>query len=363
MFVKEQDVALHTREQVMAHINHDVLVNICFICGIYLAIGVLAATIRKGMPELQSLLRWMVAFAAYLYIGAAIFPYLEQFHEVEDRAEVRQLLTSVRGNLTEEAFSQVEQAFGGPGWERTTTTDLNWTFDGAAFFAFTLMTTIGYGSFCPKTHAGRLMTICYAPFGIAIAAITYVKLAEQVLSLVESVAFSLMHVDPLKVAFDAFDVDDSGGLSREELTLMVEELGARLTPLEFEGLLVSAVEAQGGALIATGSPLPAIILGDERQLPLREGQCMEIITLCGFAAALKQRPDLKKKVLSRSLEVWRWTFAFVLFGAMLVMSTLLSMWSEEWGWLESTYFTVVTFTTIGLGDATPSIAQVGWNKR
>ena len=44
----------------------------------------------------------------------------------------------------------------------------DWGLQGAMFFSFTLVTTIGYGSFTPSTASGKWFTIFYSFFGILI---------------------------------------------------------------------------------------------------------------------------------------------------------------------------------------------------
>mmetsp|Transcript_19733 Transcript_19733/g.26007 ORF Transcript_19733/g.26007 Transcript_19733/m.26007 type:complete len:1690 (+) Transcript_19733:108-5177(+) len=44
--------------------------------------------------------------------------------------------------------------------------DLNWDYPGATFFSVTVMTTIGYGQFNPRTDAGKAWTIFYALISI-----------------------------------------------------------------------------------------------------------------------------------------------------------------------------------------------------
>lgn len=44
--------------------------------------------------------------------------------------------------------------------------DVNWTLAGAIFYCFTLITTIGYGSFTPSTNHGKLFSVYYSVIGI-----------------------------------------------------------------------------------------------------------------------------------------------------------------------------------------------------
>ena len=46
---------------------------------------------------------------------------------------------------------------------------LNWNFAGALFYTFTLITTIGYGTFVPSSPRGQLATIAFGLVGIAVS--------------------------------------------------------------------------------------------------------------------------------------------------------------------------------------------------
>jgi hypothetical protein len=45
---------------------------------------------------------------------------------------------------------------------------LNWTFLGSSYFAMTLFTTIGYGTFAPQTSGGKAFTCIFGVVGIAL---------------------------------------------------------------------------------------------------------------------------------------------------------------------------------------------------
>jgi hypothetical protein len=344
-FSSKQDYTLTSRAETTQHITTDVLTNLAFLSIVYCMACVVAYR-NRGNEQLRGLLKWMATFAAYLYVGACVFPYLEQYAEINERRRVRHLLRAVRANLTESVFDEIADAIAGPDWESKTTGSLSWTFDGAVFFSFTLMTTIGYGSFVPQTRDGRLFTICYAPIGIAIAALTYVRLAETLLSLVEDLAFALMRVDPLKLAFDDCDVDHSGALSREEMAAMLTDLGAELSLAQFKELMASAQrhgpeKSRHGPGLAPPGSSPGLTVG-----ATPPGELAELISYEGFAHALTLRPDLKKRVLNRSLRAYRWVFCFGTFGLMLALCATVGMWQEGWSLVDSFYFAVITFTVI-----------------
>ena len=53
--------------------------------------------------------------------------------------------------------------------------DANWDASGSFFFAFTIATTLGYGTFAPVTPGGRLFTIVYALVSIPLMAMAFIK--------------------------------------------------------------------------------------------------------------------------------------------------------------------------------------------
>lgn len=323
----DADVELH-------HIVHDVGSRLGRVALVYIVVYVAVRCTLRRDRDVMSLLRWILIFAFYLYAGAAVFPFLELPTEVEARRERRALLASIEPHLSRGDFTALVDALGDANW--TEVHDVHWNFAGATFFAFTLMTTIGYGSFAPATANGRIFTMIYAPFGIAVAAVTYVKLAGQLLRGVEIVSFAAMRVDRIRLAFDRFDVDGSGGLSRAELALMLSDIGSRLSLRQFEALVreATAAAAAGGAAIGADGEL--------------------LISCEHFSQALRKHPELKQKVLAKSLEPFKWTFTVVLIVAMVASCTAINTHAEGWNLLSSAYFSVITFTTIGLGDLVPA---------
>merc|ERR1719277_1056089 len=59
----------------------------------------------------------------------------------------------------------------------------NWDICGGTFYCFTLMTTIGYGTFAPQTAGGKLFSCFFILVGIPFAAWTYGNLGNSLVSL------------------------------------------------------------------------------------------------------------------------------------------------------------------------------------
>jgi len=63
----------------------------------------------------------------------------------------------------------------------------SWNFMGSLYFCFTVITTIGYGTYTPSTEAGRLFCIFYALLGIPCFVIMTTIISEAILNTVRLV--------------------------------------------------------------------------------------------------------------------------------------------------------------------------------
>eukprot|EP01060_Flectonema_neradi_P033653 TRINITY_DN5710_c0_g1_i1.p1 TRINITY_DN5710_c0_g1~~TRINITY_DN5710_c0_g1_i1.p1 ORF type:complete len:608 (+),score=69.06 TRINITY_DN5710_c0_g1_i1:38-1825(+) len=64
----------------------------------------------------------------------------------------------------------------------------HWTVTGSTFYAFTVITTIGYGAFAPVTVMGRVFTCIYAVPGIGIVAVVLTSVAGLVVEIAQGIA-------------------------------------------------------------------------------------------------------------------------------------------------------------------------------
>ena len=69
--------------------------------------------------------------------------------------------------------------------------NLHWTLAGSMFFAFQVMTTIGYGTFAPATPGGRAFTVIFGAAGIVITGFILGVFTSTIDALLEKLHYKL----------------------------------------------------------------------------------------------------------------------------------------------------------------------------
>lgn len=118
---------------------------------------------HKSMVETGS--RMITLFALchlYLTIGALIMSSLETPAEEEAHEEFKAKMSSYKERVTPEVYDELVGDLGDPDAELWR----NWDFSGSLYYCFTLITTIGYGSFGPSTTGGMLFTVFFVLTGV-----------------------------------------------------------------------------------------------------------------------------------------------------------------------------------------------------
>ena len=188
-------------------------------------------------------------------------------------------------------------------------------------FAFSTVTSIGYGVFTPVTQGGQIFFCFYALICIPLCGISFGRVASSIVDLL-----SWSHEcrrRKIRRSFKAADTESRGHITQEQMRVA------------FESALKYAVDAQ------------------ELEELLVEIDPWETdrITLPMYAWAFAQLGSLDERVHQKSHRARLTAFMFATWNAvgMIVFHFL-----EGWGWVESIYFCFETLLTIGLGDFVPN---------
>eukprot|EP00639_Heterosigma_akashiwo_P000048 CAMPEP_0194576706 /NCGR_PEP_ID=MMETSP0292-20121207/11741_1 /TAXON_ID=39354 /ORGANISM="Heterosigma akashiwo, Strain CCMP2393" /LENGTH=298 /DNA_ID=CAMNT_0039428863 /DNA_START=210 /DNA_END=1106 /DNA_ORIENTATION=+ len=115
---------------------------------------------------------------------------IEAFEEYTDVVNST-ILDITGGNETETAiFWTKMMAYSDEKGSAPSLTNPDWTYSGAAFFAVTVMTTIGYGTFAPSTDGGKVFTIFYALFSIPCFLYTLAVVSELIKNVGKKISFA-----------------------------------------------------------------------------------------------------------------------------------------------------------------------------
>ena len=124
--------------------------------------------------------------------------------------------------------------------------DDNWEPINAMVFAFTVVTTIGYGNIAPATTAGQMYLVVFAVLGIPAAGVCLAYISDRLLYLITKM--SQIGSNKLKAAFELFDEDGSGELDPEEFKSALKELGFDLPDHQFREVM-RRLDSDGNGLI------------------------------------------------------------------------------------------------------------------
>ncbi|KAF0314488.1 TWiK family of potassium channels protein 7 [Amphibalanus amphitrite] len=188
-----------------------------------------------------------------------------------------------------------------------------WTIANGAVYAWTVVTTLGYGHLSPATTAGKAVSIVYAILGIPIFLIVladYGKLFTRGLKFVMAAAYRLYHTKSCTRVRRAKPVEN-----------VVKGIQAVYDRTGLGGEDSPAAEGEGHAAVDGEEPQAVVEVDDEFNLP---------VSLALFIL-----------------------LSYLFIGAIMFVIT------EDWSYFNAFYFVFISMTTIGFGDLVPSVRREG----
>uniref|UniRef100_T1KUR5 Potassium channel domain-containing protein n=1 Tax=Tetranychus urticae TaxID=32264 RepID=T1KUR5_TETUR len=137
----------------------------------------------------------IVSTFTYLLVGAAIFDAFESEHEVIQRnaLETIESMLKRKYNMSEQDFKILTTVVIKSVPHKA---GVQWKFEGAFYFATTVLTTIGYGHSTPATWGGKTFCMFYALAGIPLGLVMFQSIGERLNTFV---AYSLRYCKNLDI--------------------------------------------------------------------------------------------------------------------------------------------------------------------
>jgi hypothetical protein len=268
----------------------------------------------------MTMVKSVVALLLVTLIGAYIFQALESDQELKDKKVYTEFYAALKEKLPNTTFDKL-------GLDAPANSHNNWSSLGSAFvFTFTILTSIGYGAFAPTTQAGMVFLIFFGLVSIPLAGITFAMMAQRVS---EGATYLVsFQTDKIAAAFKVYDEDGSGQISTGEIKDALKDLGIRMTQQELKELLDFVDDDGSGELDLEEFRGAVDHLGaDVSEAALRKTRALVAISL----------------------------FSFLTCVGMLVFGSI-EFSGQDLPYLDGIYFCIVTLTSIGFGDLTPSTA-------
>jgi len=280
----------------------------------------------------KATLLFVITFVALLSSLSACFILAEAEAEIQRNRDYVDLMQRVKAQVEPELYDELVDAFGRDDRIGTqhfvefSSSSSDWhawssqSFLSGFYYTFALATTIGYGDIVVHTVPGKLLTVVSIMLTLPFAIVTYTRVAELLSSFVMKLI--LKQSDEFQAVLRKYDEDGSGTLDRDELRAGFHDLGLELTYEQVDDLIEEFDDD-----------------GDK------------VLDIDEFAFAATELDVDAGKIARRALKL---KFALLTLGFVAFLFALLVLFVFDLTVVDAFYYTIVTLSTVGLGDITPS---------
>jgi len=340
-----------------------------------------------------------------IFVGGVIYQHVEDGIEREQLEEQQEDILHVAEDLNmtdaqtstllefsgvDEDLDDFEPMFDPETWDKAS----------SYFFAFSIATTVGYGSFVPTTDESKIFSIFFALITIPLIGYLLQVTGERVLNVMHQmylISKGVAYDDHVQNALASWDNDGSGSVDAKEIQHGLFILGYNSSYHEIEKIIrshhVQKLTASIGERLAKmpatrprspegaadDEPSTAASPASEPKSPLLKLSNIgsKVKTTQAFGRAAKSSyvrqegnhiPTSREgvepfkaicsamdvNILAIGCQVERFVLAFTIFLLLLFVGAVCFMALENWNYLDSVYFCVMTVTTVGLGDYAPA---------
>lgn len=129
-------------------------------------------------------------YVLYLFLGAVFFDIIEKPHETQMIDELNTFIDKFHGKhnscISDTDLNDFIKTIShsndrGIPATKNVTHEQNWSFGQSVFYAGTVLTTIGYGSFSPLTTLGKLFLILFSVIGLPVTLLLLYAIIERLM--------------------------------------------------------------------------------------------------------------------------------------------------------------------------------------
>lgn len=259
----------------------------------------------------------LIFLILYIYIGGIVYQIFELSNENILHEKYNLFFSEIKSNLSDYQYNKLfiianinhpDKAYNY--WNN---------IENSMFFAFTLVSTIGYGNTTPLTDESKIFTLLYILLGVPLGAYSFGLFAAVILNLITWC--SRITTDPILRAYKYLGLRKEDNITPSQLKLIMSAMKINVSDEEFN-ILLDDIDIDNDGFISYNE----------------------------LKLAVEQRKWDIYNILRNHYQL---LYIIIQISIYLLIGMFTFHFGEGWGYLDSFYFCIITITTIGLGDLYP----------